>query len=125
MKTLKKENAIIYLFLNILTFGLYTFYIAYKLDLYDKDAWYHRWYYWVLGFLFGIFPGLIMFLVFSIKIGCLVSAKLKVPGEEVYLLPYVWIVGLIVPILGWTIFIILYFYVHFWYLFPLKDKIKE
>ena len=37
MKTLKKENAIIYLFLNILTFGLYTFYIAYKLDLYDKE----------------------------------------------------------------------------------------
>ena len=120
MKTLKKENAIIYLFLNILTFGLYTFYIAYKLDLYDKDAWYSGWYYWVLSFILGIIPGLVMFLVFSIKIGCLVSEKLNVPGKEIYTLPYSWIICLIVPILGWTLFVILYIYVHIWYVFTLK-----
>ncbi len=120
MKTLKKENAIIYLFLNILTFGLYTFYIAYKLDLYDKDAWYSRWYYWVLSFILGIIPGLVMFLVFSIKMGCLVSEKLNVPGKEIYTLPYSWIICLIVPILGWTLFVILYIYVHIWYVFTLK-----
>lgn len=120
MKTLKKENAIIYLFLNILTFGLYTFYIAYKLELYDKDAWYSRWYYWVLSFILGIIPGLVMFLVFSIKMGCLVSEKLNVPGKEIYTLPYSWIICLIVPILGWTLFVILYIYVHIWYVFTLK-----
>lgn len=120
MKTLKKENAIIYLFLNILTFGLYTFYIAYKLDLYDKDAWYSRWYYWVLSFILGIIPGLVMFLVFSIKMGCLVSEKLNVPGKEIYTLPYSWIICLIIPILGWTLFVILYIYVHIWYVFTLK-----
>lgn len=120
MKTLKKENAIIYLFLNILTFGLYTFYIAYKLDLYDKDAWYSRWYYWVLSFILGIIPGLVMFLVFSIKMGCLVSEKLNVPGKEIYTLPYSWIICLIAPILGWTLFVILYIYVHIWYVFTLK-----
>ena len=120
MKTLKKENAIIYLFLNILTFGLYTFYIAYKLDLYDKDAWYSRWYYWVSSFILGIIPGLVMFLVFSIKMGCLVSEKLNVPGKEIYTLPYSWIICLIVPILGWTLFVILYIYVHIWYVFTLK-----
>lgn len=121
MKTLKKENAVIYLILNILTFGLYTFYIAYKLDLYDKNAWYSRWYYWVLGFVLGIIPGIVMLLVFSIKMGCLVSERLNVPGKEIYILPYPWIVCLIVPILGWTLFVILYVYVHIWYVFTLKS----
>ena len=100
MVKLKKRYFWIYLILNVITLGLFTFYIAYKLDLYDKDAWYHRWYYWVLGFILGIFPALVMFLVFSVKMGCLVSARLKVPGEEIYLPPYVWIVSLIIPILG-------------------------
>ena len=125
MVKLKKRYFWIYLILNVITLGLFTFYIAYKLDLYDKDAWYHRWYYWVLGFLLGIFPALVMFLVFSVKMGCLVSAKLEVPGEEIYLPPYVWIVSLIIPILGWTVFIILYFYVHFWYFFSLKDYLRR
>lgn len=124
MIKLKENYFWIYVVLNVVTLGLFTFYIAHKLDLYDKNAWYCRWYYWILGFFFGIFPGLIMFLVFSIKVGTLVSAKLKVPGENIYLPPYVWIISLIVPILGWTIFIVLYFYVHFWYLFPLKDYLK-
>ena len=75
MIKLKEKNFWIYVVLNVVTFGLFTFYIAYKLDLYDKSAWYYRWYYWVLGFLLGIFPGLIMFLVFSVQIGSLVSAK--------------------------------------------------
>ena len=124
MIKLKEKNFWIYVVLNVVTFGLFTFYIAYKLDLYDKSAWYYRWYYWVLGFLLGIFPGLIMFLVFSVQIGSLVSARLDVPGKEIYLPPYVWIVSLIVPILGWTLFIILYFYVHFWYLFSLKYYLR-
>lgn len=125
MVKLRKRYFWIYLILNVITLGLFTFYIAYKLDLYDKDAWYHRWYYWVLGFILGIFPALVMFLVFSVKMGCLVSARLKVPGEEIYLQPYVWIVSLIIPILGWTVFIILYFYVHFWYFFSLKDYLRS
>lgn len=125
METLKRKNFWIYVVLNVVTLGFFTFYIAHKLDLYEDDAWYCHWYYWVLGFLFGIFPGLIMLLVFSIKIGCLVSAKLKVPGDDIYLLPYPWIVSLVVPVLGWTLFIILYFYVHFWYLFSLKNYLKE
>lgn len=120
MTKLKQKNVGLYLILNILTLGFFTFYIAYKLNLYDKNAWYFRWYYWVLGFMLGIFPGLIMFLVFSIQTGILVSVRLKVPGWEVYSLPYVWIISLIIPIFGWTIFVFLYFYVHFWYLFKIK-----
>ena len=123
---LKKEHSIIYLILNVLTLGFFTFYIAYKLDLYEEDAWYTRWYYWVLGFMLGIIPGLVMLLVFSIKMGILVSEKLKVPGTELYAFPYTWIICLIVPILGWTLFVLLYiyihvWYVHVWYVFALKD----
>ena len=121
MKTLKKDVWPIYLILNVLTLGLFTFYIAYKLDLYDKEAWYSRWYYWVLGFVLGIIPGLVMLLVFSIKIACLVSEKLNVPGKELYTLPDTWLVCAIFPVLGWVLFIILYIYVHIWYVFSLKN----
>lgn len=117
---LKKENCFIYFVLNLLTFGLFTFYVAHKLDLYDKDAWYSHWYYWVCGFILGIFPGLVMLLAFSIKMGALVSEKLGLPGKEIYTLPYPWIICLIVPILGWSLFIILYIYTHYGYCFCLE-----
>ena len=57
MVKLKKRYFWIYLILNVITLGLFTFYIAYKLDLYDKDAWYHRWYYWVFRFYTWYFSG--------------------------------------------------------------------
>lgn len=112
-----KRNQILYLILNILTLGFFTFYVAYKLDLYDKKAWYFKWYYWFFAFLCGFLPGIIMLLIFNIKMACLVSLKFKTPGMEVYSYPYSWIVCLIVPILGWSLFIILYVYVHVWYIF--------
>ncbi len=120
MKTLKKDAWPIYLILNILTLGLFTFYIAYKLDLYEKNAWYFRWYYWMLGFILGIIPGLVMLFVFLIKMACLVSEKLMVPGKEIYMLPYTWLVCAIVPVFGWALFVILYIYVHTRYMFSLK-----
>lgn len=122
MRMIKKENWFIYLILNIITFGLFTFYIGYKLKVYDKNAWYFKWYYWFLGFILGIIPGLVMLLIFSIKIGCLVSKKLKLPGDEIYMLPYSWIICLIVPVLGWSLFILLYIYVHFGYVFSMKNE---
>ncbi len=124
MKVLKKE-LFIYWILNIITLGLFTFYIAYKLNLYEKDVWYCRWYYWVLGFVLGIFPGIVMLLVFSVKIGCLVSGKMNVPGKEIYMLPYPWIICLVVPVLGWTLFILLYLYVHFAYLFKFEVSLRK
>lgn len=108
------------LILNIITGGFFTFYIAYKLDIYDKKAWYYNWYYWVLAFFFGIIPGFIMLAVFNIYISCLVCKKLNVPGREIYMYPYPWIICLIVPFLGWTLFILLYIYVHTWYIFKMK-----
>ncbi len=125
MGLLKKENWFICLILNIVTLGCFTFYVAYKLDLYDKNAWYFRWYYWVLGFVLGILPGLVMLLVFSIKIACLVSERLNVPGKEIYVLPYSWLICAILPVVGWVLFIILYIYVHVWYVFSLKNGFSE
>lgn len=116
------RNVLIYFILNIITLGLFTFYVAHKLDLYDKKAWYNRWYYWVLGFICGIIPCLVMVLIFNIQISILVSEKLNVPGKEIYKYPYAWIICLIVPVLGWTLFILLYIYVHIWYVFSLKES---
>lgn len=116
-----KWNQFLYLILNVLTLGFFTFYVAYKLNLYEKDVWYSKWYYWVLAFLCGFLPGFILLLIFNIKMSCLVSSKLSVPGEEVYLYPYFWILCLVVPILGWSLFIVLYIYVHIWYVFLIKN----
>lgn len=114
------KKSFIILILNILTLGLYTFYIGSKLKVYEKNAWYKKWYIWFLGFFLGIIPGMIMFLIFYIKVGCLVSGKLHVPLSHYYAYPYVWILCVIVPIIGWSLFIVLNIYVHTWYSAYLK-----
>ena len=125
MNIYKKENWLIILFLNILTFGLFTFYVAKKLNVYEKEAWYSNKDFWILGFLCGIIPGIVMFFIFYIKVGCLVSKKLLVPFDTLYSYPYFWIVSLIIPVIGWTLFIIMFIYVHFWYIFYLKKGNRE
>ena len=120
MKILKKKYWLFCLILDIITLGLFTFYVARKMEIYDRNAWYSNGYYWMLGFLCGIIPGIVMFIVFYIEIGCKVCEGLLVPFENIYVYPYFWIVSLIIPIFGWTIFIIMVIYVHFWYIFYLK-----
>ncbi len=122
---LKRKNWFLCLILNILTFGLFTFYIGKKLDVYESDAWYSIWYVWLIGFIGGIFPALVMFLIFYIQIGIKVSEKLHVPLEGFYVYPYVWILGLIIPFLGWSIFVLLIIYVHIWYVIYLKRGYGE
>lgn len=116
-----KKNSLKVLLLNVITLGLYTFYIGKKLDVYE-NVWYRKWYLWFLGFILGIIPGLIMFLVFYIKIGCDVSKKLNVPFDRFYSYPYVWLLCLIVPIVGWSLFIVLNIYVHTWYCLYLDNN---
>ena len=55
-----------------------------------------------------------MFLVFVIQSLCMAADKLEVPGKEIYTSPYSWILCLIVPILGWTLFAILLLYLNIW-----------
>ena len=82
------------------------------MDVYDKDAWYAKWYYWVIGLLLFALPFSVMIIVFTLQILCKVSAKLEVPHKDLYLSPYVWIFLLIIPILGWIVFVILMIYLE-------------
>lgn len=54
--------------------------------------------------------------IFQIQILALVNAKLKTPGSEIYLSPYIWILCLIIPIIGWIMFIVMFLYLQIWYL---------
>ena len=122
---LDRKKWLLCLILNILTFGLFTFYIGKKLDVYEKGAWYSYSYVWLIGIIGGIIPALIMFLIFYIQIGIKVSKKLSVPLDEYYAYPYAWIFGLIIPFLGWSIFILMIIYVHVWYTIYLKRGYGE
>lgn len=75
----------------------------------------------VLGILilfFSLFYTIIMLLVmvFQIQILTQLNAKLKTPGSEIYLSPYVWLLCLIIPIIGWICLIVMYLYLQIWYL---------
>jgi len=111
MVLIKKENWWLCLILNILTLGLFSFALGRTLKVYEKGAWYTNWSYWTLGTLCGIFPALIMFVVFYIQTSINVCLKLNVAGESIYALPYFWILFLIVPFVGWTLFIVMLIYI--------------
>ncbi len=115
MSLLKKQFWWFWLLLNIITGSISTLFLGKLLKVYEKNAWYTKWYYWVLGFLFGIFPAIIMFLVFIIQITVKVCIKLEVPGSDLYALPYPWIISIIVPIIGWALFVIMLVYTNLWY----------
>ena len=101
MKILKRNNWFLWLLINILSAGCGNLALAALLDVYDENAWYNKWYYWLLAFCFLFFPFAIMVLVFSLQITCQVAAKLGVMGSEIYLTPYIWLLIVIVPFIGW------------------------
>lgn len=102
MKILKKENWWIWLLLMLFSQGTSTIVLGALLDVYDKNAWYAKWQYWVIGLICFIFPAMIMISIFTIQILCQTAAKLDIPGKEIYLSPYIWIIGAIIPFIGWT-----------------------
>lgn len=114
MVFLKKENWFLSLIMMILTEGLFSMILGYFLKIYDKNAWYAKWQYWVISALFLVFPIFIVFAVFTIQITCQVAEKLKVPGDKIYNSPYSWILCLIVPIIGWVLLIVMLLYVYVW-----------
>ena len=111
MKILKKENWWIWLLLTLFSSGSSTLVLGALLDVYRKNAWYRKWYYWVLGIPF-IFPFLIMISIFYLEIMCKTAAKLEVSGKEIYLSPYTWIICVIIPIIGWIVAIIMSIYIQ-------------
>lgn len=120
MKILKKENWWIWLLLLLFSEGSSTLVLGALLDNYNKKAWYTKWYYWVIGLIF-IFPFFIMVTVLNIQILALTAAKLNVSGKELYLSPYIWLILLIIPILGWALFVVLYLYLEIDILIKLKN----
>ncbi len=110
MDLLKKENWWLWLLIEIFGQGIGIFILAALLKVYKKNAWYSKWYYWLIGVLCCFFPAVIMILVLSIQLTVECAKKLDVAGSEVYALPYVWIVGLIVPILGWIFLAVMNIY---------------
>ena len=116
---LKKNKAIIWLLLSILTVNISVLFLGKLLNVYKKDAWYTKWYYWVLGLFFGIVPAIIMFFIFVLQTNIKVCEKLDVPGSNIYKYPYVWIGCIIVPVLGWTLFLVLVIYLYIMYIIRL------
>lgn len=111
MNILKRENWWIWLLLLLFSGGSSTIVLGALLDTFNKKAWYTKWYIWVLGLIF-IFPFSIMTVVLNIDITTQTAAKLELKGSDYYLSPYIWIILIIIPIIGWMIFVILYLYIN-------------
>lgn len=85
-------------------------FLSYLLGNYEEDAWYMKGRYWIIGILFFFFPFMVMLGVFLVDMTSKAAAKLEVPGKEIYLSPFIWLLCLIVPVIGWIAFIVLLFY---------------
>lgn len=118
MKILSRDNAWIWVLLIFLTGGVSTFILGALLDVYKKDSWYSKWYYWVLGII-TILPGMIMIIYLYLYVLTNVCKKLDVAGKEIYSLPYVWILCIIVPVIGWIFLSVMFFYLNIWHLVKL------
>jgi len=115
MTLLKRKYWWFWLLLNILTGSISNLFLGKLLNVYEKDAWYTKWYYWALGLFFGFLPALIMLFILIIEVTVKICVKLEVPGSDLYTLPYPWIVCIIIPIIGWALFVILLIYTNLWY----------
>lgn len=114
MKILKQENWWVWLLLFIFTEGASMLILGALLDVYDKKEWYAQKKNWILAACLFIFPVFIMAAVFMIQISCQTAAKLGVKGSEYYLSPYVWLLLLIIPVIGWLLLTIMSVYIEIW-----------
>ena len=122
---LKKENWFIYFIMMIFTFGGYIIIPASQLRLFQKDKWYSNYKYWLFGALALFLPVIIMLVVLVIEMTVEVALKLKVDGSDIYGNPYVWISLLIVPVVGWVLFLVMYIYLHFYIVINIKKGVLE
>ncbi len=118
---LKRSFWWFWLILNILTGGISTLFLGKLLNVYEKNAWYTKWYYWFLGIFFMILPALIMLIVLIIEVTVKVCLKLDVPFKNIYKYPYPWLLGIIIPVIGWAFFVILVVYVNLFYAIKLLE----
>ena len=125
MGLLKKENWIINLIMSIFTLGGYIVIPAYLLKLYKKDKWYSNPKYWLCGAIMLFFPIMVMLIVLTIQMTVKVALYSKIEGENIYGNVYVWIVLLIIPVVGWILFIVMYFYLQFFIILKIKEGALE
>ncbi len=111
MYILKRENWWIWLLLLLFSGGTSTIVLGALLNVYDKNAWYTNWFTWVIGLIL-IIPFPTMITVLNIDIISKTAYKLDVKGKEYYLSPYIWLILVIIPILGWICFIALLLYLN-------------
>ena len=121
MELLKRENWWVWLLLTLFSSGTSYICLGALLGVYDKNAWYANPKNWLIGILCLFAPFAIMSIVFVVQITCQAAAKLNVKGSEYYLSPYVWLLLMIVPIIGWIILVIMSLYLIFWILLALKQ----
>lgn len=114
MYLLKRNYWWAWLLLLIASEGTAYFVLGALLNVYNKDAWYANWKYWLIGLICLIFPAVIMLLVFVIQISVKIAQKLEVPGSEIYASPYTWILCIIIPIIGWVLLCVLAIYITVW-----------
>lgn len=114
MNLLKRENWLVWAILLLLTQGFSNIVLGVLLGCIDKEAWYCKWQNWLLGAVCLLFPVFVMFIVFMIQMTVKVCQKLAAPGEAVYGCPYVWILCVIVPLLGWAMLLVMFFYITIW-----------
>ena len=103
MSLLKKEYWFISLIMLLLCPHIFILILASDLNLIDKNGWYSKWQYWVIGGICLIFPLFLLFIVFETEMLVKVAQKLKVPGSELYTIPYIWILLIIIPVVGWIL----------------------
>ena len=122
---LKKENCFIHFIMMIFTFGGYIIIPASQLNLFQKDKWYSNYKYWLFGALALFLPVFIMLVVLVIEMTVEVALKLKVDGSDIYGNPYIWIGLLIVPVIGWVLFLVMYIYLHFYIVINIKKGVLK
>lgn len=111
MNLLKRENWWVWLLLFLFSEGTSVILLGALFNVFDKNAWYTKWHIWLIGFIL-IIPFFVMIMAFYIDILTKCAAKLDINGSDYYLSPYVWIILVIIPIIGWVIFIALILYLN-------------
>lgn len=125
MNLLKRENWWVWLLLTLFTSGGSCVLLGALFDCFDKDAWYAKWENWLIGFICFVFPAVIMAAIFFIEMTCKTAAKLNISGKELYLSPYVWIICIIIPFIGWLLFSVMVLYLTIMVLVKLHDGEAE
>lgn len=59
-----------------------------------------------------VMVAVVLYGIFNIQILATVNAKLGVKGKELYMSPYIWIIMIIIPILGWIALVIMMIYLE-------------